>query len=144
MFEQVEALFPEVAVAADQIERDRALPTELVARLKAAGAFRLLIPQQFGGLQARFEDYVPCIQRLAQADASTAWCVNQAAVIGTTSLWLPVAKITEIWAAPDTAVANGPPFDCQIKPRGEGFALTGHWGFSSGSAHASVVLCSSC
>lgn len=132
----VMALVDEVANASDRIEEARSLPNDLVAKLKAAGAFRALIPAKYGGLETRFEDYVHVIQALAQADASTAWCVNQAAVIGITSLWLDEHSIREIWADPDTSVANGPPFKASISAQDDGYLLDGHWGFSSGCQHS--------
>ena len=93
MFEDVQTLAAEAAAHAEAIDAARALPDQLVANLKGAGLFRALIPQAFGGLEADFAEYVAMIQHLASADASTAWCVNQAAVIGLTSMWLPEAKI---------------------------------------------------
>ena len=132
----IEALIPLVADSADEIEATGALTDEVASKLKAAGAFRALMPAAFGGLEAYYPSYIKTIQKLACADASTAWCVNQAAVIGLTSLWLPKESVTEIWSDPATSVANGPPFDCEIKPKGDNFELSGHWGFSSGCQHA--------
>ena len=54
MFAQITGLLPEIEAAAQQIESERQLPATLVARLKKAGAFRLLIPEAFGGLEAGF------------------------------------------------------------------------------------------
>jgi indole-3-acetate monooxygenase len=54
MFAQITELLPEIEAAAQQIESERHLPAALVARLKTAGAFRLLIPAAFGGLEAGF------------------------------------------------------------------------------------------
>lgn len=132
----IEALIPQIQAAGDQIDAQRCLPDELVYALKTAGGFRSLIPKQFGGLEADFVDYLKMVENLAAADASTAWCVNQATVIGLTSLWLPAAQIHEIWADPNTSVANGPPFAGTIEPHGDGYRLNGHWGFSSGCQHA--------
>ena len=136
----IESHLSEIAARAEEIEQTRRLPPDLVADLNSAGAFRLLIPALYGGVEMPFEDYLGVIEQLAQADASTAWCVNQAAVIGTTSLWLGEEKIREIWAAADTAVANGPPFQCEIDTAAQGYVLTGHWGFSSGCQHATWMM----
>ncbi len=140
MLHEIEQLLDEVAGSAQAIEQQRALPEDLVTQLKAAGAFRALIPTQYGGLGAAFESYLPVIQKLARADASTAWCVNQAAVIGLTSLYLPETSIYEIWADAETSVANGPPFDCRITPGTGVHTLSGHWGFSSGCQHATRMM----
>ena len=136
VLQEVMALVDDVADSSDRIDAGRRLPDDLVAKLKSAGAFRALIPTVYGGLEARFEDYVLAIQALAQADASTAWCVNQAAVIGVTSLWLQEEAIREIWSDPDTSVANGPPFDAAIRVKDGQYVLDGHWGFSSGCQHS--------
>ena len=140
MTQGIESLIPDVAACAEQIDAQRRIPDQLVARLKAEKAFAALIPEQFGGLGMDFPAFVALMQKIAQADASTAWCVNQAAVIGTTSLWLPESKIHEIWNAPDTSVANGPPFEGLIEPAGEGYRIHGHWGFSSGCQHATWMM----
>ncbi len=140
MLSEVAALAAEAERLAPDIERERRLPPELVEALHAAGAFRVLIPQAQGGLGERFADFVHVVQTLAAADASTAWCVNQAAVIGTMSLWLPAAQIAAMWSEPDTAVANGPPFAGTIEPHENGYRLSGHWGFSSGCQHATWMM----
>lgn len=141
VIDKIQALLPQIVAAAAEIERSRSLPDHVVAPLKAAGAFRALLPSKFGGLAAYFPDYIKVIQALAFADASTAWCVNQAAVIGLTSLWLPESSIYEIWSDAKCSIANGPPFDCQLAPDGDGFLLNGHWGFSSGCQHATWMGC---
>jgi alkylation response protein AidB-like acyl-CoA dehydrogenase len=120
----------------DEIESGRGLPADLVARLKSEGWFRSLIPTQFGGLETPFREHIKQIQKIAEVDASTAWCINQSAVIGTTSLWLGEGQIREIWAEQDTSVSNGPPFECTIAKEKSGYALNGRWGFSSGCQHA--------
>ena len=127
---------PRADRASPRAHNQGAITNEVVLKLKQAGAFRALMPERFGGLEAYFPRYIRTIQRLASADASTAWCVNQAAVIGLTSLWLPEESTEEIWSDPLTSVANGPPIDCLIRPDGDDYRLTGHWGFSSGCQHA--------
>jgi len=136
VLKSVTDLAGEIAERADEIERERKLPDDLARKLKQAGAFRALIPQSYGGLGVPFDEYVHMVQTMAEADASTAWCINQAAVIGLTSLWLPEQAIHEIWSTEEASVANGPPFDCSIAPRGNDYVLRGHWGFSSGCQHA--------
>ena len=132
----LEKLLPIIDSKSDEIESGRGLPDDLVAELKSAGVFRNLIPTKYGGLETSFLEHIDEVQRIAQIDASTAWCINQSAVIGTTSLWLEDDQISEIWGAEDTSVSNGPPFDGAIKPVNSGYLLNGHWGFSSGCQHA--------
>jgi alkylation response protein AidB-like acyl-CoA dehydrogenase len=125
-----------ITQAADEIEQMRELPDHLVLPLKEAGVFRQLIPIGFGGLGVSLLDFVDALQIYAEADASTAWCVSQGAVIATTSMWLPGGSAQALWSDPLCAVANGPPRGCTAAPAEDGYRVNGHWGFSSGSAHA--------
>ena len=136
MVGEIEHLLPEISQRVREIQKTRAIPEDLVGKLKRAGAFRALIPGDFGGVGLDFESYTALIQRIATIDASVAWCINQASVIGLTSLWLPERSIRHIWGQPDTSVSNGPPHDSQIVAHGENYLLSGHWGFSSGCQHA--------
>lgn len=140
MVQQVIELLPRIADLAPETERRRGLPDALINDLKQTGIFAALIPARYGGLGVPFPEFMRLIQQVAAADASTAWCLNQAAVIATTSLWLPEHKIREIWGTPGTSVANGPPFDGLIEPDGANYRLNGHWGFSSGCQHATWMM----
>src|ERR1700720_4141537 len=68
---------PELAAAADEIECRRELPEPIVAALAERGFFRLLLPRSLGGAELLPADFVPVIEEIAKADASTAWCLNQ-------------------------------------------------------------------
>lgn len=140
MLDSITALAPEIAERTDEIDEHRCIPRDVITRLKKAGAFRALIPKAYGGLETPFEEYVYMVQRLAESDASVAWCVNQASVIGLTSLWLPDESIRQVWSESETSVANGPPFDASIRPQGTQHVLNGHWGFSSGCQHARWMM----
>ena len=131
-----ESLRASVAQAADANDANRGLAADLVRQLKAAGVFRLLIPRCYGGLEAPFPDFLNALQVYAEADASTAWCISQGAVIGTTSVWLAEPQIRAIWSDPAACIANGPPGACEAQRRGDGWLLNGRWGFSSGCRHA--------
>jgi len=126
----------QVTEAADEIEALRELPDHLVTPMKSAGVFRQLIPTALGGKGAGLPDFILALQIYAEADASTAWCVSQGAVIATTSMWLPESSARTLWSDSGCAVANGPPRGCEATPDGDDYRVTGHWGFSSGSAHA--------
>ena len=135
-----EELRSKIETCADEIDEARKLPDELVATLKQAGAFRLLIPASLGGLETPLPDFLDAVQIYAEADASTAWCITQGAVIGTTTGWLEPEVAREIWQDPDAAIANGPPGKCVATDCGDHHLLTGRWGFSSGCRHASWMI----
>src|SRR5262244_2778719 len=49
MLAAARALFPQIAAAADEIERERRLPQPLFEALTAAGLMRMVIPRSLGG-----------------------------------------------------------------------------------------------
>ena len=136
----LEALAPDIAAHAAQIERERRLPSQLLQQLHEQHAFRLLLPMPFNDQTVAFEDYLGLIEKLGQADASTAWCINQASVIALSTLWLPSEQIHKIWADQNAVVANGPPFETELTSRKDSYLLSGHWGFSSGCQHATWMV----
>ena len=71
-------LAPDLVAAADEIERRRELPERVVGALVERGFFRLLLPRSLGGAELLPTDFVPVIEEIAKADASTAWSLNQA------------------------------------------------------------------
>src|SRR5580700_1046376 len=60
---------------ATAIDEARKLPAEVVARLREAGMFRLMMPKAWGGPELRPAEQVEIIEELAKANASAAWCV---------------------------------------------------------------------
>ena len=81
-------LAPGLVAAADQIEHGRELPEAVVDALVERGLFRLLLPRSLGGAELLPADFVPIIEEIAKADASTAWCLNQASGCSMTAAYL--------------------------------------------------------
>ena len=55
----------------DAIEEARRLPGQVAARLRQAGMFRLMMPQEWGGPEMRPAEQVEVIEELAKAKART-------------------------------------------------------------------------
>ena len=72
---------------------------------------------------------------IARADASTAWCVNQAAVRATIAAWLPEPTAREIFGDPGAICANGPNPGRAVPVAG-GYWVSGRWDLASGVRHA--------
>src|SRR5712691_6530424 len=70
---------PELTAGAAAIERGRELPEAIRTALIEHGFFRLLLPRSLGGAELLPAAFVPVIEEIAKADASTAWCLNQTA-----------------------------------------------------------------
>jgi len=54
------------------IEAQRALPAELLDRMKASGVFGLMVPKEFGGLGFTLTEYLLTIEELSRVDLSVA------------------------------------------------------------------------
>ena len=71
----VDGLVPEIMARAAEVAEGRRLPTDLVASLKRAGAFRMPMPKAWGGPEVPLPDQLRIVETLSAADPSTGWCV---------------------------------------------------------------------
>ena len=133
-------LAPELAAAADEIERRRELPEPILAALVERGFFRLLLPRSLGGAELLPATFVPVIEEIAKADASTAWCLNQASGCAMTAAYLEPAAACEIFGGPRGILAWGPgPGKARVVKGG--YCVTATWSFASGSHNATWLGC---
>ncbi len=134
--ERVQALAPLIAQSSDAIERERRLPAGLVAGLKQADFFRMLLPRPFGGGEIDPLTFVRVIEAVAKIDASTAWILCQTAVTAMVAARLEPEAAWEIWRDPGAVLAWGPSTDSRAIPVEGGYRVTGTFAFASGCRHA--------
>jgi alkylation response protein AidB-like acyl-CoA dehydrogenase len=134
---RAEAVRPAVAAAADEIERDRRLPPALLDRLHEAELFRLLLPRSSNGIETDPVTFFHVIETIAQADASTAWCLSQAGGCAMSAAYLDLPVAQSIFGEdPRAVLAWGPgPRVKAIECEG-GYRVSGVWAFASGGRHA--------
>jgi indole-3-acetate monooxygenase len=133
-------LAPELAAAADEIERRRELPEPVVDALVERGFYRLLLPRSLGGAELLPARFVPVIEEIAKADASTAWCLNQASGCSMTAAYLESEAAREIFGGLRGILAWGPgPGSARIVEGG--YRVTASWSFASGSHNATWLGC---
>jgi alkylation response protein AidB-like acyl-CoA dehydrogenase len=136
--QRTRALAPQIAAAADAIERQRRLPEPLVAALHEAGLFRMLLPRALGGAELDPPTFVQVTEALARADASTAWVICQTNGCSMTAAYLRPDVAREIFGGePVGVLAWGPPTASQAVVADGGYRLSGTFNFASGSRHAS-------
>jgi alkylation response protein AidB-like acyl-CoA dehydrogenase len=142
LLETAAALQPVVRGYQDDIERERRLPKPLVEQLRAAGLYRMVVPQQLGGLQVDLLTFLRAAEMLAEADGSTGWNLANNAVGQFVALSLPDEGVEEIFAhGPDTIVAG-----TAVAGGGKGVAVdggyvvSGHWRFGSGCQESTWML----
>ncbi|MBI3512939.1 MAG: acyl-CoA dehydrogenase family protein [Proteobacteria bacterium] len=130
------ALAPLIEAAAPRIEAARELPADIMTALHDAGLLRLLLSRALGGAELDPPDYVEVLEAVAQADASTAWCLNQTNVCSITAVHVAPEVARAIFAPRDAVLAWGIGPKAQAVVVYGGYRVTGSWSFGSGSRHA--------
>jgi alkylation response protein AidB-like acyl-CoA dehydrogenase len=132
-----EAVRPRVAAASDEIETTRRLPPELLDTLHQAQLFRLLLPRSSNGIETDPITFFHVTEAIAQADASTAWCLGQAGGCAMSAAYLdwPVAQAI-FGDDPKAVLAWGPGPKARAIECDGGYRVTGIWAFASGGRHA--------
>jgi alkylation response protein AidB-like acyl-CoA dehydrogenase len=134
------SISPLIKSEADEIERGQRLTPAVLDALHRIGAYRALVPKIYGGFEAKPWEAVAMAEALACADASTAWCVGQAAVCAMSSAYMNPTTARKIWADDEKAVlAWGFPQGARAKVVDGGYVVSGRWGFGSGGHHATWI-----
>jgi alkylation response protein AidB-like acyl-CoA dehydrogenase len=135
---RAEAVRPAVAAASGEIEATRRLPPELLDTLHQARLFRLLLPRSSNGIETDPVTFFHVTEAIAQADASTAWCLGQAGGCAMSAAYLDVPVAQAIFGDdPKAVLAWGPGPKAKAIECDGGYRVTGAWAFASGGRHAS-------
>jgi len=132
----VAELVPAFHARADEGERLRTMPADLVIRAKEAGLFRLNLPRSLGGYELEPAVTVEILEEISRADGSAGWTL----VIGNSTAffaWLdPVVAKDLIGPAPDfISTSMWAPLG-QATAQPGGFTVSGRWPLNSGCPHA--------
>src|SRR6202000_44141 len=129
---RAEALKAAVAAAAGEIEEGRRLPPALLDRLHEAELFRLLLPRSANGIETDPLTFFHVIETIAQADASTAWCLSQAGGCAMSAAYLDVPVAQAIFGNdPRAVLAWGPGPKVRAIECDGGYRVPGVWAFAS-------------
>ncbi|MEU6745941.1 acyl-CoA dehydrogenase family protein [Spirillospora sp. NPDC046719] len=134
-------LRPLIETGAAEAERQRRLPEATVTALTEAGLFKLTVPRRYGGHEAGFATFLAVHAEIARACGSTAWVCTLLNVCNWAAGIAPEPVREEIFGADPDARACGvlSPSGTAI-PTGDGYLVTGSWGFASGSLHATWAM----
>jgi alkylation response protein AidB-like acyl-CoA dehydrogenase len=128
---------PLIAAAADEIEARCRLPAYVLDALHEAALFRMLLPRTVGGAEIEPATFVRVMEVIAEADASTAWCIGQASGCSMAAAYVSREVAQEIWGPDKVAVLTwgaGPQGLARVVPGG--YCIAGTWPFASCSRHA--------
>ena len=122
--------------ASDRIEQARELPADIVAALHEARLFRLLLPTALTGDELDPISLSQVTETVAAADASTAWCLGQAAGCAMSAAYLEPEIADAVFGPPDAVLAWGAGIQGKAIAVDGGYRVSGRWTFASGSRHA--------
>ena len=134
---RVAELRPLLERHAEQTDRDRNVPTEVIDALSAAGLFKLAVPRRHGGYETGFETFCDVSAEVGEVCGSTAWVLALTNICG----WL--VSLCGDRVREEVFGGHPSPRVCGVlAPTSEtrrvegGLRLSGRWGYASGSAHA--------
>ena len=133
------AFATQVRPRAGEIEQARRLPPDLAQALAASGLLRMLVPAGMGGLESDPATVVRAIETVAEADASSGWCLMIAATTAMMSARLAPPHAAEVFGDPMTLAAGVFAPMGRAVDAGDHWRVTGRWKWGSGSQNAAWI-----
>src|SRR5215831_3087321 len=136
------ALRPLLRRLHDEIEREQRLTPALVAALREAGCYRLLIPRALGGLQADPLTYLRVVEVLAEGAGSVGWNLANNGIAQLVTLGLPEDGVDEIYGHGADAIIAGTAVQGggEAVPVAGGYRVSGRWQFGTGCQESAWML----
>lgn len=127
---------PMLREAADEISRRRTLPKPVFDKMREAGFFRILQPKRFGGHELSPGVLYDAQIAIAEGDMSAGWLCGVMGVSPFHLALLDDRAQRDVWEkTPDAVIASAYTPTGRAVRDGEGFRLSGRWGFASGCDH---------
>jgi alkylation response protein AidB-like acyl-CoA dehydrogenase len=132
-FTAAQDLAPAIAARAGEIEEARRLPADLARTMARAGLFRMLVPQDVGGLELAPAAALGAIETVAAADATAGWCTMIAATTAVQAAYLPADFARTVYGPAD-AIGGGvfAPMGTAVR-QGDTYVASGRWPWTSGA-----------
>ena len=125
-----------IIASANETEAQGKVTSEVMEALHDVELFRMALPRSIGGGEAEPLTLMKTIEAIAEADASTAWCVGQGTGCTWGSGYISHEVCNDIFGPRDAVLAWGPPAKATAVPVDGGYRVTGEWRFGSGSRNA--------
>lgn len=138
MLERARRIAPLVRAEAEESERLGTMTPKVVAAMKEAGLFWMLLEKKIGGFQAPMTDCMEAWEEISAADASAGWSL----MANATGTAVPYAFCSEEAVADIYGGEQLPVMAGMLGPGGaaietaEGLQGSGNYRFGSGSLHA--------
>jgi len=144
LVERARALAPLLAEDAAEAERLRRPTDRVIAALREARVFDLMVPRCHGGLELDLDAFVEVGLALGRGDASMAWVASFYIEHNWMLCQFPEAFQKELYAEADHVLApaalNG---QATVEAVDGGYRVDGRWSWGTGAMHADWVLVAS-
>jgi alkylation response protein AidB-like acyl-CoA dehydrogenase len=141
VLDRVERIADVIRDGADESEKLGHLAPAVVDALHEANLFRMLVPEDFGGIGLTIPDSIEVVVRVAELDASTGWNL---AILGGgpvfARLLSPDAFATICRDPYGLAAGSLNPMTTRVEAVGGGFVFSGTATYLSGSQHAKYIM----
>ncbi len=130
------ALVPELRARADEVEKLRRVPDDIVAKFKEAGFFRILQPKKWGGWEMNPIVFMRVLRELGRGCCASAWIMMILGVHNWEFAMMDDKAGQDVWGKDnETIIASSyPPVGTLTEVEG-GYVLNGRWPTSSGTDH---------
>jgi 3-hydroxy-9,10-secoandrosta-1,3,5(10)-triene-9,17-dione monooxygenase len=136
MLESARAMGPVLRERAAQCKAGGQVPAETIADFHAAGFFKVLQPEQWGGYAMDPQVFYAVGLEVAKHCMSSAWVLGVVAVHNWQLAVFDDQAAQDVWAEdPTTLISSSYAPVGKVKVVDGGFRLSGRWSFSSGSGH---------
>ncbi len=126
---------------ADGNEAAGRLSERTLAAMRDNGLLSFMLPKCFGGAEVGPVEAIEIIEALCYADGSAGWvAMADQCCAGTAAAFLKPEAAGEVFGAGDLPIVAGqgaPNGRAEID--GEGYRLTGHWRYGSGTLHSRYI-----
>ncbi len=140
IWENAKALRPFLSSKSEEIDTARRLPPDVVAKMKDAGLFRMIMPKIWGGPELTSMEQVELIEEISQGDASAGWCLMIGADSGLYSGFMDDTAARALYPRLDMVQAGWVYPVGQAHETSDGYSVKkAQWAFCSGSTHTDRI-----
>ena len=136
LYKAARDMIPALRSRVEETARLGQLPEDTVNDMQEAGFFRIMQPARYGGFEMDPEVFFRVQMTLAEGCMSTAWVLGVVAIHNWQLALFDDRAQQDVWGEDERTLISSSYMPVGKVERVEGgYALSGHWGFSSGCKH---------
>lgn len=136
LVERARAMIPMLRARADEVERARSVPADIIEEFKRAGFFKIVQPARWGGYEMNPVVFMRVLGELGRGCCSSAWNMMILGVHNWEFGLMDPRAGDDVWGKnPETIIASSYPPGGTVTRAEGGWLLNGRWPTSSGCDH---------